>query len=731
MLRLLARTVYWLWKNRPADAFAIHPHHIDPSFGKIRDEITDRLKQEAYIAAQKADVASLPDDPDKSLAETLDATHYAGQTPITQYIARTAFLHTLAYGEGAQGISPDALRFAVCSPAADPSFIEQARKAFIADSIYLDDRPNVPMRFMTEPNINQVIRRETSEVKPHEVREELLKQVQSIFSKGHFEFKRFPAEPYEVPDEIGNGDPILALIDYATLVIEGEPDGVPDLIRRLFLYRNSEEDLRRFRNNAVFLVADLRLRENMEARAARRLALGRIVEKRLSTLAEHQQKMVKGDYAESESNLAIAVQQCFRHLFFPASHRMHGAPADLEIGYTAIEIPAAAASPGNGQSYVEQALDEQKKLIHPGQDPPQPGFVRDKTQLKIKGALSTADFRNEFRRSPKLAMLLENTPFILCVRKGIDQGIFIYREDSQFWGPGDTLAAIHIDDNAFVHTIEDAKAKDLWPRPEPLTARLRANPSSITKGAAVELTLTISGGRPPYTIASNEPSLLRASTHSTTFASTVKPDQTFRYETVITDKPGVTRTADSTVTVAGTEEKKRDIEKPKDEQEEKDKKVKPVASSHEFKAEGTLSSALAEIWSQARAVACTRIDKMTITLWDAPSTWKVHGPMATERSAEIECRFEGVMASEGVRKLSVAYDGQVGKAAPVKSFLEPLLKTAAEKTFESMYTLTFAAGLPLGDKSPEKLAESLTRMGGGEAYVEAWASAPSGLEVGA
>ena len=47
---------------------------------------------------------------------------------------------------------------------------------------------------------------------------------------------------------------------------------------------------------------------------------------------------------------------------------MQGAPADLEIGYTAIEIPAAAVSPGNGQTYVEQALDEQKKLIHPGQD---------------------------------------------------------------------------------------------------------------------------------------------------------------------------------------------------------------------------------------------------------------------------------------------------------------------------------------------------------------------------
>jgi predicted AAA+ superfamily ATPase len=31
MLRLLARTVHQLWKERPGDAFAIHPHHLDPA----------------------------------------------------------------------------------------------------------------------------------------------------------------------------------------------------------------------------------------------------------------------------------------------------------------------------------------------------------------------------------------------------------------------------------------------------------------------------------------------------------------------------------------------------------------------------------------------------------------------------------------------------------------------------------------------------------------------------
>ena len=58
MLRLLARTVHVLWRDRPADALAIHPHHIDPAFGPIRNEITPRLGQGEYTPALKADAAA-------------------------------------------------------------------------------------------------------------------------------------------------------------------------------------------------------------------------------------------------------------------------------------------------------------------------------------------------------------------------------------------------------------------------------------------------------------------------------------------------------------------------------------------------------------------------------------------------------------------------------------------------------------------------------------------------
>ena len=48
MLRLLARTVSHLWEHRPADATAIHLHHVDPGHEPIRQEIVTRLQQSAF-----------------------------------------------------------------------------------------------------------------------------------------------------------------------------------------------------------------------------------------------------------------------------------------------------------------------------------------------------------------------------------------------------------------------------------------------------------------------------------------------------------------------------------------------------------------------------------------------------------------------------------------------------------------------------------------------------------
>jgi predicted AAA+ superfamily ATPase len=88
MLRLLARTVHLLWKGRPTDAFAIHPHHIDPGFGPIRDEITTRLAQGDYTPALKADVAAVVGD-DHATAQLLDLRFYSSQFPLPFHFPRS------------------------------------------------------------------------------------------------------------------------------------------------------------------------------------------------------------------------------------------------------------------------------------------------------------------------------------------------------------------------------------------------------------------------------------------------------------------------------------------------------------------------------------------------------------------------------------------------------------------------------------------------------------------
>jgi len=157
--------------------------------------------------------------------------------------------------------------------------------------------------------------------------------------------------------------------------------------------------------------------------------------------------------------------QCYRHLFYPSHITLGG--GDAQIGHTVIEIINASDTPGNGQVHIKRTLRDQKKLLDAGDNPDAPTFVRDQTPLKTKGQITTQDLRSEFRRAPKLSILLDDDPLIRCIREGIQSEAFIYRKGDLVWGKGDPSPEIEISENAFVHTLANAKELKLWPRPEP------------------------------------------------------------------------------------------------------------------------------------------------------------------------------------------------------------------------------------------------------------------------
>ena len=484
MLRLLARTISHLWKEKPGDATAIHLHHINPGYQPIRQEVVTRLGQSAYVPAINNDIAAGPIEK-RALAEEIDARDHTGLPPYSVYIARTVFMHTLAFNDPLKGISQEQLRYSVVGPTLDISFIEEARRKFITESAYLDDRPGAPMRFIAEANLRQIIRREEQHVDAGEARTELNDTIRDIFDNKTFETVLFPGGPFDVPDEVGDGRPKLAVLAYDGLTIGGSVDEVPELIDRIFSRKGSEGSaLRTLRNNLVFVVADETRKEEMRRMASRRLALQELKKpERLKDLVEHQKAKVRELEARAEHELAIAIQQCYRHVFYPSRNRIGASNTDL--GHTAIDIQSASDRPGAGQKQIVRALRDLNKLRLSEDQPDSPAYVRDRTPLK-KGQLTTMALRDEFRRDPALPILIGDDIYIRGIRRGIEQGEYVYQRGELLFGPGDPVAAIMIDEQAVIFTMAYAANTGIWPRkPADGTMDETKDEQPPTPGAAI------------------------------------------------------------------------------------------------------------------------------------------------------------------------------------------------------------------------------------------------------
>jgi hypothetical protein len=725
MLRLLARTVHVLWKNRPADAFAIHLHHIALGVSSIRDEVTIRLQQKELVPALNGDVEAVEGD-EHAIAEFLDDKYYPASIPVTTYIARTVFLNTLAYNQDLKGVSTDRLLWSVCSPKLEPSFIEQAKTRFVSESDYLDDRPGAPLRFQAEPNLIQMIRKQMRDIESAEVKAELDSRIRSLFqpSSRTFDLIAFPGGPHDVRDDATDGRPLLVLLHHDAVAIAGDPSKVPAEVADIFQYKGSDKKLRDLRNNIVFLLADERQRENMRTQIRRRLAL-QILKKpeNVRRLADYQQRKLNEEYEGSAMAVAESILHCYRHLLYPSNNPM--GDGSVPLAHTVIELSNASDQPGNGQQHIVRLLRDQQKLLADIDQPNSPGYVRDQTPLKVKGTISTLELRNEFRRAPKLSILLGDEPLIACIREGIDQGVFIYREGDQVWGKGDPSPYIRISENAFIHTALDAKNKHLWPRPEPLRVELKAKPSEIEVGSSASLSADISGGVPPYFVQASEQGLSVGDTDSKSLLATVSPAESQEYQIEVTDQRGTKVSAKTTVLVRSAAGGGGGAPAPPAPPKPPSPPVstppkKPVVK--DLNAEGPLAKALSELFEKARGAGVKTLQSMTIRFFDSSPAFRVQQAIGTLQGVDSKAKYEAAIVMEGVENLEINFKGRLDKANTLKTFLDAQIRGAKEVDFIATYFLVFEKGQATSAEAGEKLGKDLTRYGAGEAFVEAEAA---------
>jgi transposase len=75
--------------------------------------------------------------------------------------------------------------------------------------------------------------------------------------------------------------------------------------------------------------------------------------------------------------------------------------------------------------------------------------------------------RGEFRRDAALPILLSEDVFVKGIRKGVEQGEYVYQRGDLLYGPGDPITPIAVDEQAVVFTMAYARDHNIWPRTAP------------------------------------------------------------------------------------------------------------------------------------------------------------------------------------------------------------------------------------------------------------------------
>ncbi|WP_202895460.1 ATP-binding protein [Iningainema tapete] len=661
MLRLLTRTIAHLWQEQPTNTYAIHLHHVSPGYIPIRDEINTRLELGRFDPVIQNDVTAT--DGGTSLAQQLDARWYRGLAPYACFVARNILWNTFAFNENLQGIDELNLRYSILAPSLDVSFINDARLKFIAESAYLDDRPVAPLRFLTEVNLGVLIRRQMKLVDTSEARTQLQDRIREIFTGKTFNLIPFAGGAYDVGDDVGDGRPYLVLISYDAETVRNDAVTVPHLVENIFRTQGSQGKFRQLQNNLVFLVADDASRDEMKNKMIYRLALEAMREPdRLGQLPEHQQDKVNELYKKSEQEVAIVIQQCYRHLFYPSRDRLDGASVDL--AHTAFDLPSASERPGNGQQEIVKALMDNQKLLPPNNDPPAPKYVRDQTKLK-KGQISTAELRAEFRKNPRFPIMLSNDPFVKMVRLGIEQELYVYQSGDLLLGKGDPYAEIKIDEQSIIYTTTYAKEHRIWPRPAVTKPTENQNTSLESSSYKVGPTKIFNAGEQGGSYGNG--SILSTNSEQTPTLSLSHP--------------------------------------------------------RVFKAEAPLREALTKIWEDAQGAQIKKISLLSLRIFDNSDGFKLLGAINTVSGADKQVKLTAEYETTNSSSFSIEFEGQVSDAQPIKDFLQPQLRAASETQLEITFTLTYASGLDLNGDEPKKMTEKLTRFATGAAFVEAYAEA--------
>lgn len=468
-LRLLSRIVRRIWREKEADALLIHPFHVDFAEDGIVDDLTEGVGEGKLRNAVEADIWRRDGGAVAQLLDEDIIAHWKG--PLHRRTANTVFLYSLAASkEGTKGIDAEHLVAMMATPERSDHALrvrDSVLKSFVDEFSFID-RKGTHYQFIREPQPLRIIDKEARNVTDGDATDVVRKCLANLFSDqpGWIHVEIFPLDPSRLAD-----DPTIKMAILNPNLHHVIPDSgdVPDNVVQFLQYKDAQgKRFRKFKNDTFLLVAEHGRLQSLW-NTAKKLFAAREVRKNLVKygIPKDRKEDVEGYFSDQEKYINDYVRSAFCKIL------NYDKKGDVKV----IGVNPMGYSGGKGGKamFSYHLRDVFHRVI---EKPLDPAYVESDAWPADAAYVSTQHLLEAFHGVSGLVIPTTQTVFKDTVKRGIDEGNWVLRQDGKVFTREKMPGAIHIDTNAEVWVYDEAKKNGLLDT----TEAPQKGPTPVKKG---------------------------------------------------------------------------------------------------------------------------------------------------------------------------------------------------------------------------------------------------------
>ena len=426
-LKLLARSVYYLWNNQPDryDRHWIRLYDLTPADNAPDGSIDSTLRETLFefvdlSAAVSADIYSEDDTAHAQLKDRKWTEK--GIPPLGSHLTTTVLWHSLAYGEQATGLTRAEMNASLGHPDVSFDNYDSALEALAGADMnvacyYLYDEERV--RFKSDPNLIRIIDQRVDNTPDAQARNRFESRLEnSEVGTGGFDTVVFPESPADLPDKVSK--PQLAVMHMDTAPVADGGNDVPEKIQTLYEKSASkhggETQSRVYKNYVLFLAPDEERVQSAIDEARQLEAIEALLDDSQQTadLSNEQIEELRERRDQTHGLLGELVRGVYRHLYYVERD-----------GLTHLAINATEANGGTTLvNAVEETLEE--RLIRADASAKGVAFFKQKLWQQTQDSMTTEQLVTQFAKKPGLPYLLNTKPLRKTVEKMVDDASYTY-----------------------------------------------------------------------------------------------------------------------------------------------------------------------------------------------------------------------------------------------------------------------------------------------------------------